>query len=50
MKIAGIWLAQFAVVMLSGASSMLTSAPGDFAIKLEFGYCSTDVIDTFNGI
>jgi hypothetical protein len=28
----------------------LRQAPSDFAIRLEYGRCSTDVLDTFNGV
>jgi hypothetical protein len=46
----GALLVQIALVTLAGAPSVRTPAPGDFAIKLEFGLCSTDIIDTFDGI
>jgi hypothetical protein len=43
-------VAQAALLSVGSVSAQHAAPPGDFAIKLEFGLCSTDVIDTFDGI
>jgi hypothetical protein len=42
-------LAQTLLVLMSGSLGSQSTVPGDFALRLEFGICTTDVIDTFKG-
>jgi hypothetical protein len=36
--------------IVSSAVAGFHQAPSDFAIRMEYGRCSTDVLDTFNGV
>ena len=42
-------IAQTLIVPISGSTNSHATVPGDFSLRLEFGICTTDVIDTFKG-
>ena len=49
MTLLPVLIAQTLIALMTGFPDPQSAVPGDFALRLKFGVCTTDVIDTFKG-